>query len=193
MGINGGLFYKPANVTDCVKMFAAALAIGISLFHLYTGAMGIIQAYALRTIHLLTLMTLIFLFYPTGKGEDDKKTISWLDIALAGACLAIDIYLLYNNERYTTREWYVGEVTEIDFAVGWMTVALLLEATRRVTGWALPLVAMTFILYTLFGSYLPYPFTIRSPSFTLFIDHAFMTQNPIWAKHLGNTPPFGFF
>ena len=182
---------KPASLVGAVKFAAAVIAVSISAFHLYTGAFGIIEAYGMRTIHLMTLMTLAFLYWPASKKWSREKS-AVIDIPLALVCLTIDIYLMVNHYRITTREWYTGPMNSFDIAFGWITMALLLEATRRVAGLALPIVALCFIGYTLFGQFFPYPFTIRSPNLLIFIDHMFMTPNAIFGVPVGVSATFVF-
>ena len=40
----------------------------------------------------------------------------------------------------------------LDFYVGVVLIVLLLEATRRSTGWIMPVVSLVFIAYALFGN-----------------------------------------
>jgi TRAP-type uncharacterized transport system fused permease subunit len=54
-------------LTKAVKIIIGCIGVGISLFHLYTGAFGTLEAYSQRFVHLLTLMTLAFLIYPASK------------------------------------------------------------------------------------------------------------------------------
>src|SRR5207237_924119 len=48
-----------------------------------------------------------------------------------------------------------GEMTPADMVVGAVTIVLVFEAARRIMGLALPLICATFLLYGLFGQYLP--------------------------------------
>ena len=70
----GDIFPKVRSFADAVKSATALLAIGISLFHLYTGAFGIFEAYMMRSVHLMTLLTLAFLFYPASKKWSREKS-----------------------------------------------------------------------------------------------------------------------
>lgn len=185
------IFPLPNSILSTAKLLAAIIAISISCFHLYTGAFGIIEAYGMRTIHLMTLLTLSFLYWPVSKNIPVEKSI-WIDLPLALLCIAIDIYLLVNHERITTREWYTGPMTFFDIVFAWTTMIMLLEATRRVAGVALPIVALCFICYTIFGQYLPYPFTIRSPNLNIFIDHMFLTPHAIFGVPVGVSATFVF-
>ncbi len=184
-------FPKPTSLINVIKLCAAIIAISISVFHLYTGAYGIIEAYGMRTIHLMTLLTLAFLYWPASK-KWSKEKCAKIDIPLALICLTIDIYLMVNHYRFTTREWYTGPMNIFDISFGWITMVLVLEATRRVTGLALPIVALCFIGYTLFGQFFPYPFTIRSPNLRIFIDHMFMTPHAIFGVPVGVSATFVF-
>ena len=187
----GDIFPKVRSFADAVKFSTAVIAIAISSFHLYTGAFGIFEAYLMRSVHLMTLLTLAFLFYPASKQWSRKKS-AMIDIPLALICLTIDIYLMANHDRIASREWYTGPMTGYDVAFGWITMMLLLEATRRVAGLALPIVAMVFIVYTVFGQFLPYPFTIKSPPLLIFIDHMFMTPHAIFGVPVGVSATFVF-
>ncbi|MEO7940634.1 MAG: TRAP transporter permease, partial [Burkholderiaceae bacterium] len=48
-----------------------------------------------------------------------------------------------------------GEMTTSDMVVGILTIVLVFEAARRIMGFALPLICLVFLLYGLFGQYLP--------------------------------------
>jgi TRAP transporter 4TM/12TM fusion protein len=184
-------FPKPISLVNIIKLSASIIAIGISIFHLYTGAFGIVEAYAMRTIHLMTLLVLAFLYWPASKKWSVEKS-AIIDIPLVFICIIIDVYLMVNHYRISTREWYTGPMTIFDISLGWITMILLMEATRRVAGLALPIVALCFVGYTIFGQYLPYPFTIRSPDLTIFIDHMFMTPHAIFGVPVGVSATFVF-
>src|SRR2546428_12539011 len=49
--------------------------------------------------------------------------------------------------------------TQHDVVLGVVFIVLLLEATRRTTGWIVPFVALSFMAYAMAGPYLPPPWT----------------------------------
>ena len=57
---------------------------------------------------------------------------------------------------------------------------LLLEATRRTTGWIVPVVALAFIAYAYFGPYLPQPWTHRGFDIGQLVGHLFITLEGIF-------------
>ena len=171
--------FKASPVLFFVKAFIAAIGIGISLFQLYTGAFGVLDAYLQRTIHVFPLVALSFLIKPTFTKWSPQKN-AWIDVPLALISLGIGVYMVLNYERLSTREWYWDPLSQADIILGVATVLLTLEAARRVVGPALPIVAIVFIAYAMYGGKLPYPFTIKSPTPLMFIDHLFMTTQAIF-------------
>ena len=173
------------------KGIVAIIGIGISLFHLYTGGFGVVEAYMQRSIHLMSLMTLAYLTFPTHKKWSPERN-AIIDIPLAMVCLLIGVYLLIQHDRIVGREWYYGPITKADITFGIILMLLTLEAARRVVGLALPIIASVFIVYCLFGTYFPYPFTIKSPPPLIFIDHMFMTPQAIFGVPTGVSATFVF-
>lgn len=174
-----------------LKILTGGIGAGISLFHLYTGAFGTLEAYSQRFVHLLTLMTLAFLIYPASKKWSSGRN-NLLGLPLAALCAVIEVYLFLNHQRIVGREWYYGPMTGGDFVFGILLMLLLLEAARRVVGLALPIIAVFFSVYALLGNYFPYPFTIRAPSFQVFLDHMFLTPQAIFGVPTGVSATFVF-
>lgn len=70
-----------------------------------------------------------------------------------------------------------GFLTEIDLAVGTISLAVLFILVQRVMGSAIAIVCGTALAYTLFGHYLPAPLNHRGYSFDQIIEHmAFGTE-----------------
>jgi len=183
--------YDASPVLFLVKALVACISVGISLFQLYTGAFGVLDAYLQRTIHVLPLMALSFLIKPTFPKWSTQKN-ALIDVPLALVSLGIGLYMVLNYDRISTREWYWDPITQADIILGVLTVLLTLEAARRVVGPALPIVAICFIAYAMFGGKLPYPFTIKSPTPLMFIDHLFMTTQAIFGIPTGVSATFVF-
>jgi len=70
-----------------------------------------------------------------------------------------------------------GFLTEIDLAVGTISIAVLFVLVQRVMGSAIAIVCGTALAYTMFGQYLPSPLNHRGYSFDQIIEHmAFGTE-----------------
>ncbi|MBI2016000.1 MAG: TRAP transporter fused permease subunit [Candidatus Rokubacteria bacterium] len=84
-----------------------------------------------------------------------RRRRRWLDGAcalLAGACVA---HYLWHHPRLVTRMAMVDDLPPGDVAVGVLFALLLLEASRRHIGAALPILALAFVAYAFVGPWLP--------------------------------------
>jgi hypothetical protein len=63
-----------------------------------------------------------------------------------------------------------GDPSTMDLFVGTALVVLVFEATRRILGLALPIVCGLFLLYGLFGQYLPGDLAHRGYGFDQIVD-----------------------
>src|SRR5699024_4542859 len=53
-------------------LIISLLAIGLSIFHVYTAGYGTLQSWQQRSIHVLWAILLIFLLFPFKKGNNKK-------------------------------------------------------------------------------------------------------------------------
>jgi TRAP transporter 4TM/12TM fusion protein len=174
-----------------VKPIIGCIAVALSLFHLYAGAFGVFETMMQRSVHVLTLLALAFLVMPASK-KLSPKIVYPVDIALAGLALVIDVYMLLEHRRIITREWYYGPMTRLDIIFGTITIFLVLEAARRVAGWALTSIGGIFIIFALFGNYFPEPFTVRATAPLTLVDHMFLTPQGIFGIPAGVSATFIF-
>jgi len=95
---------------------------------------------------------LLFALYPFSQKTSPKNRMSVFDgiflILSVGICTWIFIY----STPILTR---AGTFLPFDVAMGTLLVIVVLEAARRTVGPAVPLIAIIFICYALFGPYLP--------------------------------------
>jgi TRAP transporter 4TM/12TM fusion protein len=98
-------------------------------------------------------------------------------MALILLVIAIEIYTLYDIEEFI---WRRGDLTNLDIWVGTIMIFLLLEATRRVVGWAMVIIASFFLIQTRFSDHF-FGILYGPPNdwFTI-IDYIFMRENGIF-------------
>jgi TRAP transporter 4TM/12TM fusion protein len=167
-----------------VKKLVWVIAVLMSAYHLYAGAFGAPEAMMHRSIHLLFTLTLIFLVGMTGGKKKSIGKIGFDTLLLLLTFLSIG-YLFLNYDYVVTRYPYVHPVSTWDFVMGVIVTLILLEASRRVIGWALPITAAAFLLYALFGNYLPG--LLRHTGFNMetIIDQLYLTTEGIFGIPLG--------
>src|SRR6476619_4712510 len=160
-----------------------SIAVTMSLFHLYAAIAGawpftdfpIITTQPLRYAHVAFVLMLSFLLFPLS--ERFRNRIRWWDVAAGITGAAILIYAIEGGEEFTDR---ATMPTHLDVVLGVVFIVLLLEATRRTTGWIVPFVALVFIAYAMAGPYLPPPWTHRGYDVSQLVGHLFITLEGIF-------------
>ncbi|OMP68441.1 TRAP transporter permease [Domibacillus epiphyticus] len=130
------------------------LLYGLSLFHLYTGFFGNFETFFQRFVHLSFVTVLIFLLYPYRfKSKKINGLLNGGMVALSAASMGY-LYLHYDYIM-TERFAMVSPLTPAEMVLGTIFIFLILEATRKVAGAALSIIALLFVVYGLAGSFLP--------------------------------------
>ncbi|MDE7064472.1 MAG: TRAP transporter permease, partial [Desulfovibrionaceae bacterium] len=80
----------------------------------------------------------------------------------------------------------------LDYVMGGLDIVLVLEATRRIVGLPIALVALVFLLYAKFGAYIPGMLGHRGFSFSRIISHMYLTTEGIFGMPLGVSASFVF-
>src|SRR6266849_6504809 len=160
-----------------------SVAVAMSLFHLYAAVAGawpftdfpIITTQPLRYAHVAFVLMLSFLLFPLSARFRDR--IRWWDIAAGVMGAAILVYAIEGGEEFTDR---ATMPTELDVVLGVVFIILLLEATRRTTGWIVPFVSLSFMAYAMAGPHLPPPWTHRGYDISQLVGHLFITLEGIF-------------
>lgn len=141
----------------------------MSAFQLYVAFAGPPDAYVMRGLHLAFALALAFLVLPGFNGRAEKVSI--IDIIFLLLAVAGALYPAVNLDYIVTRMPYVDDPNTYDYVFGGALTLLLLEATRRATGWALPIIAVVFLVYGL---------TLGNQSFAAMFDQIYLTTEGIF-------------
>jgi len=169
------------------KKVALILALAVSSFHFYTSGAGLLVTFQQRSLHLAFLMTLAFIMYPLKVSQ--RESVKVWDILLAAAGIVTTIYIFVNHYELAMR---AGIANQLDLIMGGILILLVLEATRRSIGIALPVIAVTFLVYAYFGPYMPGILAHRGFSIRRIISHLYLTTEGIFGVPLGVSATFVF-
>jgi len=150
------------------------LAVITSLFALY-GAFGTVMTLVTRLVHVMLILTLTLLLYPAARRF--KNRVRGVDIALAVICVFVFAYPFIDLEPFMYR---VANPTFLDVVVGVLAMFLVLEATRRSTGFALPFLVLISLAYALWGGIIPEPWGHRGYTMTRIVALEYMTLNGLF-------------
>ena len=134
------------------------VAVMFSVFQIYTAAFSPMSSQVIRALHVGFVLLMVFTLYPRFFGFK----LSWLGWLLGLTGFVFSFYHWVYESDLTAR---AGEMTQTDMVVGIVLIALVFEATRRMMGIALPIICLLFLLYGLFGEYLPGPLMHRGYGF----------------------------
>ncbi|MGE5104960.1 MAG: TRAP transporter permease [Betaproteobacteria bacterium] len=133
-----------APTNRALGLLVNAIAAAMSLYHMYVAAFGPPEAIIFRGTHLLFALTLVFLLYPARPGRPAWRTLDLLLLALGFGCV---LHIFLNYDYFINRIIYIDDLTPSDTFFAVVSVVVVLEATRRVIGLALPITALAFLLY----------------------------------------------
>ncbi len=137
----------PSLFATTLRWTALAVAVAMSLYHMYVAGFGPPEALIFRGTHLMFALTLVYLLHPFRR--DGSPAWRAIDALLLAGGLASVLHIFVNYEYYTNRIIYIDELTAWDRFYAVVAVLVVLDATRRVIGWALPLTAVCFLGYAL--------------------------------------------
>ena len=167
-----------------------SVAVFLSLYHFYIAGFGLpgIGSRTFLIFHLTLGLVLVFLIFPIKKGLG-QKTIPWYDVLLAIISFVVGMYIIQNQDSSSIMS---GRPTDIDLAFGLALIILVLEATRRVVGKPLVIIALIFIAYFFLGEYMPGQFFHNRGDFERFIYEISYRNNGIFGTPIYASAQFVF-
>jgi len=166
------------------KYIIPTIAVAWSIFQLSIASWLILDSTFIRAIHLGFALLIVFLNYPFLKkprfglkflSATDRIPIFDYIIAIAASLSAL--YIAIDYAGLTTR--YGAPITR-DIVVGIALTILLLEASRRVIGPALPVIALLFCGYAFLGPYMPDVISFKGVSMNRFVGQMTMSTEGIY-------------
>ncbi len=166
--------------------------VAMSVYHFYASGFGLIRELLHRGIHLSFVLGLVFLLFSWRKSEQGMVVkpawyrfsgVSILDIIFSFLAVGASLYLpLLPPEIVSER---VGNPSQGDVMMGTFLLVLVLEAARRSIGPTLPIIALVFIGFAIFGPYAPGALKHGGTSWLGLINHLYMTNQGIYGVAIG--------
>ncbi len=160
------------------------IAVSMSLFHLYTGLFGTLEAMQQRSLHLIFSLLLVFLTTPTKK---DGRGLSWFDFTLIGLVIGSGGYIFV---LHGVIEGITGGIAPYEIVLGVLFTSVVLVATYRTIGWAMVIIALIFIAYSFVGPYLPEMISHRGFSLEDTFQQLYIFHEGIFGTPLGVSATF---
>ena len=175
-----------------IGLIIAALLVAMTAYHFYASGFGLIRELLHRGIHISFVFGLGFLLFSWRRPKSPDQTrptwyrpggIAVWDYIFAVAAIAAALYLpLLPPEIVANR---VGNPAQIDVVMGTILLVLALELSRRSIGPTLPLIAIVFILFALYGPLAPGALKHGGSSWLGLINHLYMTNQGFYGVAIG--------
>ena len=148
-----------------------------------------------RAIHLGFALTLAFLIYPISK----RKKISIFDILISFIAAFCCLYIYFFYDQLVDRGGILLTVTiwekfnlPVELIIGSCGILILIEATRRVFGLPLVIIAVCFLLFSYFGRYAPEIISHGGLSLNRLVGFQWLDQEAIFGIPIGVSVDFIF-
>ena len=190
------------NLTGFHLKIVATIAITWSLFQLWYASpfpfwlnFGMFKGLPARAIHLGFALLLAFLIFPYSRGK--KINLFDILIAITGAICCLYIYVFYDQlvDRggiLLKLNLFDNIVFPIELFLGILGILILLEATRRVIGVPLVVIAFCFLLFSYFGQYAPDIISHGGLSLKRLVGFQWFDQEAIFGIPIGVSVDFIF-
>jgi len=124
---------------------------------------------------LAVTLPLAFLMLPANRGSE-RVVVPWYDCLAAILAVAA---LGYITVRYPQIVNLIFSKPPSVYIPGTIAIILLMEALRRATGWALVIIISVFLLYALFGNYVPGRLSGRAQDWQMLAGYMAVDSNGI--------------
>jgi TRAP transporter 4TM/12TM fusion protein len=188
---NFGLADANQTLIKITAWIVMAIAVGLSLYQLYTAGVAALTALVQRSIHLGAILSLTFLLKPAfPKARKDKLSLllfmDWILVALSIYCT---FYICNNLTAIFERQ---GDWLVQDRIISVIGTLLVLEACRRVIGFVMTGICALSIAYAMFGPYMPDLIIHKGYSIERITTTLWLTTEGIFGLPIGVAATFVF-
>lgn len=141
--------------------------------HSYLGVVFYKEQYL--GLFLALSLASVFLTAPATKGGG-RGAAPWYDVLFAILGISVGLYITL---VYPTAVFELGYVTTEKVVLGTLAVLLVLEATRRLTGWPLVIISAAFVIYCQFAALFPGLLQARSTPWPKLAIYLYLDTNAL--------------
>ena len=185
-------------LTPVATWIVSILLVSLSAFHYYTAGFGLLRESTHRGVHLAFVLSLIFLVFGFNKSSYNRTPKStWL--APGGVplfdwivAIALALTVLYIPYIFEDLAFKVGNPSTLDVVMGTILMVGLLEGTRRAMGWPLPVIAIVFMAYAMYGRVFPGLLQHAGNTWPQIVNHMYLTSQGVYGVAVGVVATYVF-
>ncbi|MHB8916703.1 MAG: TRAP transporter permease [Desulfocucumaceae bacterium] len=153
------------------------------LWHLYVLTIQPTSPGILRPVHILFLVIMAALTLSRPGRDRLGRLYQGIDWVLAGMVIASTIYIIYDQVDWSFRSGLTPTTLDLIFSAA--TTLAILELTRRLFGWPLVVLNLTFICYAALGWYAPSIFKIFPFGYERILGQIYSVENGVFGMMTG--------
>jgi len=183
---------KKSQGLSLIRQVVRVVALGLAIFQIYTAQFGLYSAMVQRPIHLAFACALVFLLFPVSpRFKNRPYPLLWrmIDWGLIALCAWTLIHVTFSYKTLAVRG---GEASTTDLWLGSVLILLVLECTRRLMGWALPIIAVVALVYNLVGDRIPGVWGHSPIDLEQLVSYQYLTTEGLFGIPLGVSASFIF-
>jgi TRAP transporter 4TM/12TM fusion protein len=119
----------------------------LALFQLFVPVLTDLFDMQLRALHVILATVTILLAVPLFRGK-----WRFIDFVLMALVVAANLLIFVNWQDIIT---YPGNASRWELVLGFMLVVIVVDASRRAAGWAIPIMVILMFVYVFAGAYMP--------------------------------------
>ena len=121
-----------------------------------------------------------------------RERLSWTDVLLAALSLAAALYYIVLDDRFLHWSRGFSQPTTADIVVGLVLLGLVVELSRRSTGWGLTTLVVVLLVFTVFGRWMPGALHHDNFGIVYFTEMMTITENGIFGAPLQVAATYAF-
>jgi TRAP transporter 4TM/12TM fusion protein len=119
----------------------------LALFQLFVPVLTDLFDMQLRALHVILATVTIMLAVPLF-----KKKLFFIDLLLMLVVIGANVLVFINWQDIIT---YPGSASRWELVLGFLLVVILIDASRRAAGWAIPVMVILMFAYVFAGAWMP--------------------------------------
>ncbi len=168
---------------------AGILGVALSVFTIIEVNRPLLTPHSQLAVFATLGIVLCLLYRPLALTGNARVLGKGVDLFLIVAAIGCGVFLVSQTERsladFRLNNMSLGNragrETWIDIMVGVTGIVLVLETTRRVLGWALPILSLVFLGYAILGSHFPdWLFPHRGYSISRIVSQTFLQSQGVF-------------
>ena len=160
----------------------------MAIFQCVTALFLLVTPNMQRAAHLAFALVLMALIYPIKL--KNKTAFTVVNISSIVFTILVGVFAISRSSSAYLQHFALNGPSQFDLIFGTLLVFWVIEGARRVSGIPMPLLALLFLIYALWGGSLPSILGHRGYSWNLIIEQMAFTEEGIYGTPLGVSSTF---